>query len=756
MLRWFAWTCVWLGVVSLTSAQVSEDFLPQIQGPVAAVLGEAPVQVQAQLVPSAQSGQVVLQVQVRMAPGWYIYSLTQPKGGPVASSIRVQLPEGAKLLGPFGPDRPPQVKQDPIFGNLPVETHSGEVLWQAPLELPSGTKVEQLVISGAVRLQACTKQRCELPKWYRFQARWKPGPAVALAQPKPAPAADGGKSDPVILKHPFATLQGELVPAVAKAGQVIELRVKLVPKRGYHVYAYSTDAVSRPFANPTLLAMVQMPSGTRILSIRPDAPVLKKNLVAQHPPGPVTWTLKLQLPQRLNQASYLLEGSIGYQVCTERTCDRPRGARFYAMLKIGPQAQGKVALRWKNSSYRDAKIRQFGPGPGPGGAAASTGSGAGQSKPTESQPPASSKQDHAQELLWEPFSLETLQQLTGVELEQIQVAQATSTLAWDVLLVYLGLAFLGGLVLNVMPCVLPVLGLKVMSFIQQSGESRTRAFLLNVYYTLGLLVVFWALAVAAIVLGLSWGQQFAFVPFTITVTAVVFAFALALLGVWEIPIPGFLGTGKAGQLAQKEGPAGAFAKGMLTTVLATPCTGPFMGSALMWAVKQHPAVVLATFTTLGLGMASPYLVIGLFPRLVSWLPKPGPWMETFKQFMGFVLLGTVVWLLTTLPPESVVPTVALLFALWFGFWWVGRINPVAPRLAKLRAWLTAAVMTAGLGWVALVYLGEVMQDRFRWQVNLAVVEAIQQAQLSSPGKLALQAQRPPGRYTVFVDFTADW
>ena len=180
-------------------------------------------------------------------------------------------------------------------------------------------------------------------------------------------------------------------------------------------------------------------------------------------------------------------------------------------------------------------------------------------------------------------------------------------LGWIILL-----GFLGGLILNLMPCVLPVIGLKLLSFLEQSGHRWQRALALNLWYSLGLISVFLVLATLAVTLGLGWGQLFGYSGFDIALAAVVFAMGLSFLGVWEIPIPGFVGRGKTLELAEKEGAAGAFVKGVLTTLLATPCGAPLLASALTWAVVQPPVKTYAVFTAAGLGMASPYLVIGAF------------------------------------------------------------------------------------------------------------------------------------------------
>ena len=137
--------------------------------------------------------------------------------------------------------------------------------------------------------------------------------------------------------------------------------------------------------------------------------------------------------------------------------------------------------------------------------------------------------------------------------------------------------------------------------------------------------------------------------------------------------------------AQSEGYIGAFLKGTLSTVLATPCSGPFLGSALTWAVTQSAHLTYLVFAAVGLGMASPYLLIGLFPRLAGFLPKPGNWMVTFKQLMGFVLLATVVYLMSFMSIPSVVPTVLLLLGVGIGCWRLGSVVLMGTRRQPLRA-----------------------------------------------------------------------
>jgi len=311
--------------------------------------------------------------------------------------------------------------------------------------------------------------------------------------------------------------------------------------------------------------------------------------------------------------------------------------------------------------------------------------------------------------------------------------------------------------------VLPVIGLKLLSFVEQAGQSRRQALMLNVWYSLGLLAVFVVLASLAVFISLGWGQLFSFTWFNVVLAAVVFTMGLSLLGVWEIPIPGLLGTGKADDLSRREGAVGAFCKGVLTTILATPCSGPFLASALAWAVGQPPLKTYAVFLSVGIGMASPYLLIGVFPSLIRFLPKPGPWMDTFKQIMGFVLLGTVAYLLTLIPWIYVVPTVAFLFGLWAACWWIGRAPLTSNFSVKVRAWLSAAAF-AGVVWFAMFgWLAGVMAGRFERTLQAARGTCAN----GSAGQAENQLQWRPfsrktldqliaAQNTVMVDFTADW
>ena len=206
-------------------------------------------------------------------------------------------------------------------------------------------------------------------------------------------------------------------------------------------------------------------------------------------------------------------------------------------------------------------------------------------------------------------------------------------------------AFIGGLILNLMPCVLPVLSIKVLSLIEHAGD-RKKALLSGAVFTLGVMVSFWILAgflIALKSLGrqIGWGFQFQSPIFLITLCLILLVFALNLWGSFEINI---FFPKAAAYINQRYGYSKAFFSGGLAVVLATPCTAPFMGTAIGFAITQSPLVNLLIFTFLGLGLAFPFMILSAFPRTLKFVPKPGPWMKTFKRVLALLLIATILWL----------------------------------------------------------------------------------------------------------------
>ncbi len=304
------------------------------------------------------------------------------------------------------------------------------------------------------------------------------------------------------------------------------------------------------------------------------------------------------------------------------------------------------------------------------------------------------------------------------------------------------LAFVAGMILNVMPCVLPVISIKVLSFVQQAGEDKSRMLKLGMSFAAGIVVVFLALAAVAVNLNLGWGEQFQSEEFLVVMIGVVFAFSLSMFGVYELGVPAGVGNLAGGP--PREGLGDAFFKGMLATVLATPCSGPFLGSTLTWTLSQSPLVVFAVFLSLGLGMAFPYVVLTANPKLLAFVPKPGAWMDTFKHSMGFVLLLTVVYLMISLRQDLMLFTVAFLLFVGMGCWWWGRFSPQAKNKGRRMVTLATALLVVALG-ARLSFV------EFR---GLFLPSGETHGWVEFEPDVFFEASES-GR-SVFVDFTADW
>jgi suppressor for copper-sensitivity B len=659
-----------------------------------------------------------LVVEATIESGWHIYSLTQPKGGPVPTKITVELGGNVQFAegSDWTADPAPKKHFDSIFG-INVEEHEGRVRWTRPLKIGSSA-AEGMKIAGKVSAQSCNATGCLPPKDFAFEVVNTTKTSVGEFRAN---------------RQSHVLIRGHFEPTEVAPGGRVKAVLTAVPDARYHIYAVNSQPKA---AKPTILAIKEHPrgwtAGEPVADSKPS--VHKGDLVHEQP---VTWTVEIDVPKDAVAGSYLVKGVMAYQVCYVGGCDLPQGTEFVAQVTVASAATNKPEpLAFSALSY-DSVVQALEP--------------ANIQKLREKYLPVVDALKHA--LGMELFSQEELQKLTAVNVAQLQIP-LTESQGWSAIVAYVVFGFLGGLILNIMPCVLPVIGLKVMSFVHQAGESRARIFALNAWFSLGLMSVFLALAALAAFAGLGWGQQFQEAWFTMVLTCVVFAFALALLGVWEVPIPGFVGSGAAADLASKEGAAGAFSKGVLTTVLATPCTGPFLGPALAWAVKQPLPVVFLTFAAVGLGMASPFLLIGAFPKLIAFLPKPGAWMDTFKKLMGFVLLATVVWLLSFLEPVDVVPAVIVMCGLGLALWWIGHTQMTATTAQKARAWALAAATTIAATYIGFGWFDDVMKSRLDRRFEAGVTKFLNKF-LEKP-IAPDQASRPPGKYTVMVDFTADW
>jgi thiol:disulfide interchange protein len=340
------------------------------------------------------------------------------------------------------------------------------------------------------------------------------------------------------------------------------------------------------------------------------------------------------------------------------------------------------------------------------------------------------------------------------------------------LLLYIGFALVGGLLLNVMPCVLPVIALKVFGLVKMAGDEPAKVRRMGWMFSLGILASFLILALLVVLFKIAgqqvgWGFQFQEPVFVIVMSALVFAFGLSLFGVFEIRLPGAAMAGVSAVIAQQEhhpgkGYLSSFGEGVFATILATPCTAPFLGSALGFAFAQPTGTVFLIFSAVAAGMAFPYLLLTARPAWQRFLPKPGAWMETAKQFMGFFMMATLLWLLYILGKqlgmEGVIWTGAFLLVVAIGCWLVGRFATLSA--SRRTFWVTwggvAVLLVSGY----LVIIDGILDVRAAIAGTPAVTstttgqsstEVVWQPFSLSVLDQQLQSQKP-----VFVDFTAEW
>lgn len=317
-------------------------------------------------------------------------------------------------------------------------------------------------------------------------------------------------------------------------------------------------------------------------------------------------------------------------------------------------------------------------------------------------------------------------------------------------------AVIGGLILNLMPCVLPVLSLKILHLVEHS-RNRKKAFTSGLVFAAGIIVSFWILAFILISLrslgsAIGWGFQFQSPVFVVAIAMILFIFALNLFGVFEIGT-GLTTLGNAA--AGKKGYTESFLSGVLATIVATPCTAPFMGTALSFALSRSAFEAFAVFTCLGVGMAIPVVILSRFPKLLKSIPKPGPWMNTMKVILGFILLASVIWLVWVFGLQKGIAALTALLAsflcLSVGLYFYGRA-----QIPVKKSFLV--IYNAGL----FILVG-FMVAWYAVQQPVVVKASAPSAMVDSANKFVwqnysqtlfhdlIQSKRP-----FFLDFTAAW
>lgn len=411
--------------------------------------------------------------------------------------------------------------------------------------------------------------------------------------------------------------------------------------------------------------------------------------------GVVTIVAEFDLPADMANGPLGLAGKLHYQACDHHQCLPPTDARVEIELVVGPGGE---------PAHQDAFTA--------GGAAS-----AGITETAETDAVASAP-----------------------EVEETSFA------------LILLLALAGGLLLNAMPCVLPVLSIKVFGLIKSGGLGRSHLVVGSLATVGGILISFWFLAGAAIGMKLAgeavgWGIQFQQPGFVTFLAVVVLLFTLNMWGLFEINLPRSLMALSGASM--REGLGGHFLSGLFATLMATPCSAPFLGTAVGFALAQSPLFIFLIFTAIGLGLGLPYLLLAAVPAFARFMPRPGSWMVTFKHVMGFLLAATVVWLFYVLAAQVSAEYLAFiqfsLLALALFAWLVQHIES-AKKLGRLMA-SAGAVAAGGLA-IFLAITGPA-------PATAGAENSAHHEWLTFDEKEAERLSREEGRY-VFIDVTADW
>lgn len=498
-------------------------------------------------------------------------------------------------------------------------------------------------------------------------------------------------------EHTNASWTATIAPAVVRPGDSAEILLTANITPGYHLYQYVPNDHETQLRTLMVMSrkaglLFHAPSTTQKLITKDLG-----GLVMRYHEQQVTWRIPIQVPQNSQSGNSEIELLVGFNTCDDKHCDPPAGIRFVGTIQITDGVLSKSQL------------------------AAMTGQVIGFDSVAE----------HPQLFTW--IDRHTTDRTTT---ESISVA---SLKLW---MVFAALA--GGFILNFMPCVLPVVGLKLLSFVNQAGSDRRRVIQLNLSFVAGIMTVVSGLAIFNIAMktvgsSFGWGEQFNSFPLQIAIVILLFTMSLSFLGVWEIPIPGFASSKSAGQLMQREGLPGAYYKGLLTTVLATPCSGPLLGAVFGETLKLSALGSFIIFASVGIGLGLPYLLMCVWPGVIRWLPKPGEWMETLKQFLAFPMLLSMIWFLNIIDSQYHIAMLVTLIGIWFGCWVLGRMPAYAETQHRIRIWSTVFAGCVVFGLASFKYFGPT-NHYLPWQPY---------------SEAALNDLRTQGK-PVMIEFTARW
>lgn len=492
-----------------------------------------------------------------------------------------------------------------------------------------------------------------------------------------------------------------------EAGAPAQVAALVTIEQGWHV---NSNKPTFDYLIPTELTL-ELPQGWPLAEVRYPQHEMQKFAFADEKlavyDGDVVILARFEVPDSAKRGAVPIVARLRYQACNDSQCLPPVTTEAKLELQVGPGGEP----RHEDLFSEAAAAGTAGKGKEEGGAGPVAGAGADE--------------------------------------DGSAAAGAGGTSLAAMLL----LAVLGGLILNAMPCVLPVLSLKVFGLVRSAGHGRREVVSGALATSAGILVSFLVLALAAIAAraagaAVGWGVQFQRPGFVALLAVIVVLFSLNLWGLFEIPLPQRLA--RLGGTGPREGMAGHFFSGLFATLMATPCSAPFLGTAVGFALAQEAPVILGIFAAVGIGMALPYLLIAAAPGIARVFPRPGAWMETVRGVMGFLLAAAAVWLFYVLAaqvsPEQVAAIQLGLLALGLFTWLQHR---VASGKGLRRVAAGGMVAAVAITLVAASSRGEAAGTRIAEQSNAKLIQWVawdraEAESLSSQGQM------------VFVDVTADW
>jgi thiol:disulfide interchange protein DsbD len=682
---------------------------------------------------------VHLVVSLRMDKDWHVYWRNPgPTGLP--TKIRWTAPQGYKVGRTEFPV--PELKYDKVLKE-DAYVHEGAALFLTPVQVPAsispgGSVTFKASVSWLACLKNCIPGNCEMTLTLPVVSqptKTTPANEKLFEEARSALPTPGAQAEHIKL---IGSTDAEAITPGKKF--TATLTVQVAPKHHMQSHKPFQDYLipATLFVEPTdgfEIGEVEYPKGHE----RTDK-ILGKLSEYQ---GATAFIIPIEVDEDADTAGRLIRGILQYQICTDSgTCFPPQYVTF--QVPVGTPAAKASAPPQATTAFGTSE----------------TAGGESENVPS------------------------ALPNATGLAPSAGYGSRLIRLQNWFLSYGYAGvlvLALIGGVILNLMPCVLPVISLKILSFVRQADENRRRIIVLGVAYCTGILVFFGFIAMLFFYNGTGWGELFQRPRVVLGLAAVVTAFSLSLFGVFAVFTPKVIN--KLGAKAEGEGVSSAFFTGVLATVLGTACTAPFLSAAVGAASRFSPGQGAVIFLAVGVGMALPFLILAANPTWLRFIPKPGPWMGTFEAMMGFLLLGTVVWLLNPLRGQlgdfGLLLALVFLLAVALAVWVKGGIAFADPmgRKAMLNS---LAIFILLVGWMLpfrwMATIDELIAARIQQNELIALGEESQDSETGDssvhPGRLNFtwpdegipwkHYRRSRVRefvrqgFTVFVDYTADW